>query len=166
MGGIPVWDLMALLLLLLSLLLGAWRGIVFELAALAGWVVAFVLARWAAPLAADWLARWIQLDEHMQHGLGFAAVFVLMALLMSALASALRSGIKAVGARSADRVLGAAFGVLRGGLLLLALALALALLQLNQAPWWTESRSGPWLEKGLGLLQLLWPLPLAWWPVA
>lgn len=158
----PVWDVLALGVLAASLLLGAWRGIVFELAALAGWLAAFLLARWASPYAAQALGVWTDMAMEWRQGLGFALVFVLAALGMSALASALRQAVKAAGARPADRVLGAAFGLLRGGVLLMVLTVALSLLQLNQAPWWRESRSGPWLEMGVGQLQVLWPLPVAW----
>lgn len=40
------WGLLAVLAL--SMLLGAWRGLVFEVLSLAGWVLAFVVARWFA----------------------------------------------------------------------------------------------------------------------
>jgi membrane protein required for colicin V production len=32
-----------------SLLLGAWRGLVYELMSMLGWIAAFVLAQWWAP---------------------------------------------------------------------------------------------------------------------
>ena len=35
--------------LLLSLLVGAWRGLVVEVLSLANWAVAFVAAQWFAP---------------------------------------------------------------------------------------------------------------------
>lgn len=41
------WFLLAVLGA--SLLLGAWRGLVFELMSMLGWVAAFVLAQWWAP---------------------------------------------------------------------------------------------------------------------
>ena len=41
------WILLAVLLA--SLLLGAWRGLVYELMSMLGWIAAFVLAQWWAP---------------------------------------------------------------------------------------------------------------------
>ena len=35
--------------LLLSMVVGAWRGLVYEVLSLAGWVAAFLLAQWLAP---------------------------------------------------------------------------------------------------------------------
>ena len=41
------WFLLAVLGA--SLLLGAWRGLVYELMSMLGWIAAFVLAQWWAP---------------------------------------------------------------------------------------------------------------------
>ena len=46
-------DLILLLLLLASVLLGLWRGLVYELLSIAGWVVAFLLAQTFAAWAAE-----------------------------------------------------------------------------------------------------------------
>ena len=45
-------------ILLLSLLVGIWRGLVHELMSLAGWVAAFVVAQWLAEGVAGWLPVW------------------------------------------------------------------------------------------------------------
>ena len=47
--GIAWVDIALVALLLLSMLLGMIRGLVFEVLALAGWVVAFLAAQWMAP---------------------------------------------------------------------------------------------------------------------
>lgn len=45
-------------ILLISLLVGVWRGLVVELMSLAGWVASFVLAQWLAGDVAQWLPVW------------------------------------------------------------------------------------------------------------
>ena len=40
------WTFLAVLLV--SMLIGAWRGLVYELLSLAAWVVAFFAAQWGA----------------------------------------------------------------------------------------------------------------------
>ena len=45
-------DWIFVALLLASMLMGAWRGLVYEFLSLAGWVVAFVVAQWFAQDAA------------------------------------------------------------------------------------------------------------------
>ena len=62
--------------------------------------------------------------------------------------------IEAVGLRPVDRTLGALFGVLRGGLLLLVLALVIQYTPLHKALWWQDSVLAPWLTEALG-----WVLP-------
>ena len=48
-------DWLALFVVVASLLLGLWRGLLYEVLALAGWVIAFLAARWAAPVVGGWL---------------------------------------------------------------------------------------------------------------
>ena len=136
-----------------SMLLGAWRGLVYEVLSLMGWVVAFVVARtWAQEVAV-----WLPLDGwDMQ--LRYAAGFVLLlvgAMFAWGLVSWLsKQLIEAVGLRPVDRSLGALFGLLRGGLLLLVLALVIQYTPLHTALWCQESGLDPWLTQALG-----WVLP-------
>ena len=51
----PTLDWIFLAVLLLSMVIGAWRGLVFEVLSLLTWAAAFVLAQWFAPAAAQWL---------------------------------------------------------------------------------------------------------------
>ena len=48
-------DWVFLAVLLVSLALGAWRGLVYEVLSVLGWIAAFVVAQWLAPDAAAWL---------------------------------------------------------------------------------------------------------------
>ena len=45
------WILLALLAA--SMVLGAWRGLVYEVLSVLGWIAAFLLAQWFAPDVAD-----------------------------------------------------------------------------------------------------------------
>ena len=68
--------------LLLSLVLGAWRGLVQELMSLGSWVLAFVLARWLAVDVAQWLPWWREAAVQARYALAFVLVFVLGLLLV------------------------------------------------------------------------------------
>ena len=48
--------------------------------------------------------------------------------------------IEAVGLRPVDRTLGAAFGLVRGAVLLLAVAVVVNMSPARRAAWWTESK--------------------------
>lgn len=136
-----------------SMLLGAWRGLVYEVLSLMGWVVAFVVARTWAQEVAVWLPLdgW---DMQLRYAAGF--VFLLVGAMFAwGLVSWLsKQLIEAVGLRPVDRSLGALFGLLRGGLLLLVLALVIQYTPLHTALWWQESGLAPWLTQALG-----WVLP-------
>ncbi|ROR22763.1 membrane protein required for colicin V production [Comamonas sp. BIGb0124] len=145
-------DWIALAVVVASSLVGAWRGLIFEVLSLAGWVLAFVAAYWwATDLAAllpmgDSSAAW-------RLAAAFVLIFLGVVFVVSLLASLLRKLFTAIGLRPLDRALGAVFGVARAGLLLLALAVAVRLLGLGQEDWWQSARSAAWLEQALVQLE-------------
>jgi membrane protein required for colicin V production len=132
-------DWIFLAVLALSLVLGAWRGLVYEVLSVLGWIAAFVLAQWWAPEAALWLPMG-QAGETLRYAAGFLVVFVAAAFAAGLLAWGVKKLVTAVGLRPVDRTLGAAFGLVRGGLLLLALAVVVNMTPLHAGQWWTESK--------------------------
>lgn len=124
--------------LLLSVLLGAWRGLVFEVLSLLSWVAAFVLAQWLALDVADYLPM-SGSSEMLRYGAGFLLVFIAVVMLGGLFAALLKKLMATVGLRPVDRVLGAAFGALRGVLLLLLGTVLAAMTQFKTSPSWHES---------------------------
>jgi len=136
--GLPVLDWVFLGVLAASLLLGAWRGLVYEVLSVVGWVAAFVLAQWWAPDAAARLPLG-GTGEALRYAAGFAAVFVGVVFAAGLLAWLIKKGVEAVGLRPIDRTLGAAFGLVRGAVLLLAVAVVINMTPLKAGEWWKES---------------------------
>lgn len=153
-------DWICLCIVLASLLLGAWRGLLYEALSVAGWVAAYFAARWAAPLVGHALPMGDALDG-LRVAAGFTLVFVGVAFLGGMLAWAARGAARALGMRPVDRVFGAVFGAVRGLLLVLVLALAARMTALRDAPWWHDSISGPWALLAIGHLQPWLPPALA-----
>ena len=151
------WVLLAVLLG--SLLLGAWRGLVFEVLSLAGWALAFLAARAGAPLLADVLPMGAS-PAPLRHGAAFVLVFIGTAFGVGLLAALLRKLLSSAGLRPVDRVLGAAFGALRAALLLLVAALAVQWLGLRQPLGWDEARGARWLDAGVAALRPWLPAAL------
>ena len=147
-------DWICAAVLLASLLLGAWRGLVFELLSITGWVIAFLAARWSATVVGDWLPMG-ESPEPLRYAAGFVLVFIAVAFLCGMLASLARHAAKALGVRPVDRVFGAVFGVLRGVLVLVVLAALVLMTPMRDEPWWRGSLSAGWLE-----MTLLWLHPL------
>jgi membrane protein required for colicin V production len=143
--------------LLLSLLVGAWRGLVHELMSLAGWIAALVLAQWLAQDVAVWLPVWREAAAQVRYALAFVLVFVFSVFAASLLSWLLRKVVDSAGLRPADRALGAIFGCLRGVVLLMALAVVVQLLGMHKAPWWQDSMLTPVLDVLLAGIKPLLP---------
>ncbi len=144
------WVLMAVLVA--SLLLGAWRGLVYEVLSAAGWVAAFVLAYWWAPALAGHMPM-SGASEPVRHAAAFVLLFVGGAFVAGMLAWLARKLVHAIGLRPVDRTLGAAFGVLRGVVLLLALAVVMDMTPLKSSPWWQASAGSQVLSGALKSLK-------------
>lgn len=145
--------------LLVSTVLGFWRGLVHEMLSLAGWLAAFFLAQWLAPALAAYMP--LQgMAAPVQYAAGFVLVFVAVILLAGLLSWGLSGLMGAVGLRPADRSLGGLFGLARGLVVLLVLAVLVQLAGFAQQDWWQQSTLVPWLQL---LLQGLRPvLPSQW----
>ena len=137
----PVLDWIFVAVLVVSLLVGAWRGLVYELFSLANWIAAFVLAQWFAPDVAHYLPL-SGATEVVRYAAGFVLVFVAALFAGGMVAFMVRKLVAAVGLRPVDRVLGSAFGLLRGGVLLLALTVVAGMTPVVKSLWWQEA-SGP-----------------------
>lgn len=136
----------------LSLLVGAWRGLVYELLSVLGWVASFFVAQWLAPA----VALRLPLDawgDSARYAAAFALVFVLAVFAAGLLSALLRKLVAVVGLRPVDRLLGAAFGLVRGLVLLLALTVVVEMTQIKTAPWWQEAAVTPWLSATLSGLK-------------
>ena len=132
-------DWVFLAVLLASLALGAWRGLVYEVLSVLGWIAAFVLAQWLAPDAAALLPMG-SAGEALRYAAGFVLVFIGTAFAAGWLAWLVKKLVEAVGLRPVDRTLGAAFGLVRGAVLLLAAATVIHMTPLRGGQWWTESK--------------------------
>ncbi|MDY0105778.1 MAG: CvpA family protein [Giesbergeria sp.] len=152
-------DWIFVAVLLASMLMGAWRGLIYEVLSLAGWVVAFLVAQWFAADAAAWLPL-EGAQETVRYAAGFILVFVVALFACGFLAWLGKKLVEAVGLRPVDRTLGAAFGVLRGLVVLLVMVVMAGLTPLHQAEWWQESRGAALLSDVLQALKPALPQEL------
>ena len=121
-----------------SVLLGLWRGLVYEVLSVLNWLAAFVLAQWLAPRAGA-LMPFSGAGGSLQYAAGFLAVFIGALFVGGLLAWLTKKLIEAVGLRPVDRALGGIFGLVRGAVAVLALAVVVHLTGLKSGGWWTES---------------------------
>jgi membrane protein required for colicin V production len=131
-------DWILLSALLGSLLLGAWRGLIYEAVSVASWIAAFFLAQWGAARAGDLLPM-ATASAGLRHVAGFAVVFVAVLFAGGFVAWLLKQLAERIGLRPMDRTLGAAFGLLRGLLILLAATMLVQATPLKLQEWWADS---------------------------
>jgi membrane protein required for colicin V production len=148
------WVLLAVLAI--SVCVGLWRGLVFEVLSLVGWVVAFIAAQAFAPLIATYVPIGVR-GSALNHGVAFFATFVLALVLWALSSRLIRLLIHATPLQPVDRVLGGVFGLARGAVLLLAVATVVMLSPAQRSQAWQQSRGAAWLATALQGLKPLLP---------
>jgi len=160
LGSIGWIDWTLLAVLAVSVLVGLMRGFVFEVLSLFGWIVAWFTAQW---FAAD-LAPHLPLGKPgsaLNHAAAFAVCFIAALVVWGLLARLIRMLVQATPLSLADRTLGAGFGLLRGGVLLLAVATVVALTPAAKSQGWRDSRGAMWLNTALHGLKPVLPEQVA-----
>lgn len=153
-------DYLILGVVILSMLIGAFRGFFPEVLSLLGWIVGLWIA-WqygdalqpalaehlGSPVLALWIARF--------------ALFAGVVLVAGLLTEVVSLAIERTGLSGANRALGLAFGLARGLVVVGALTLFAHLIELSQEPWWAESKLVPYAERIAAGLESLLPDVLA-----
>ena len=143
---LPALDWLALGVLAIAMVMGAWRGLLYGVISILGWVAAFLAAGHLGRLAGMALPLG---DERLRTIAGAALIFVLVLFASGATAHLVRRLAAAVGMRPVDRILGAAFGALQALLLGLIVVIMLGSTPVAALPAWKESHS-------VRLLQQVW----------
>ncbi len=152
-------DLALLAVLCLSVLVGLWRGFVFEIVSLLGWLVAFVMANLLGPLIADNLPFGDPASP-ARLWIAYGLVFVLVLVACSLLARMLRALISATPLSVIDRLMGGVFGVVRGALVLVVVGTLVTLSPFARSSPWQNSHGALWLGMALEGLKPVLPQSL------
>jgi membrane protein required for colicin V production len=134
-------DWIVLAVLGASVLLGLWRGLVYEVLSVLSWIAAFVLAQWLAASVGERLP-FGDSGSALRYAAGFVLVFIGALFAGGLLAWVTKKLIEAVGLRPFDRALGGVFGLVRGTVIVLALAVVIHLTGWRTSDWWMESVAG------------------------
>jgi membrane protein required for colicin V production len=151
-------DIALLAVFGLSVLIGLWRGFVFEIVSLLGWLVAFVIANSAGPV----LAEVVPFGGEPRVKLWIAYIFVFVAILVTCtlLARMLRALIAATPLSFVDHLLGGVFGVVRGALICVVVATLVMLSPYASSTTWKKSHGALWLGMALEGLKPVLPQSL------
>jgi membrane protein required for colicin V production len=139
-------DIAILAIIALSVLIGAVRGFLGEVFALAVWAAAFTAAFLFGPEVASWFGEAIDLPS-ARIALAYAGVFIAVLVVGGVLAFLLRRLVHGTGLSGTDRMLGLVFGLGRGAALVVALVLLLGFTPFPRDPWWRQSQLLPTFER-------------------
>jgi membrane protein required for colicin V production len=141
-----VFDLIAILVVAISVGFSIWRGLVHEVMALLTWIAAFWLARLFAAVVAGWLpVSWSH--QGLRIVIGFVAVMLVSVLVLSLVSMLIVRLVKVAGLTASDRMLGAIFGLLRGLLIVVILVLLGGMTSEPREPYWRHALFSRPLEK-------------------
>jgi membrane protein required for colicin V production len=122
MAGID-WLIVAVIAL--SVLVAAAQGFFFEVFSLAGAVFGYILAAWEYSRLAPWFEPYVK-SPAAANAAGFITIFISVMILASIAGKVTRWMMQEVGLRWVDRLLGGAFGLVRGVVLVTVAIMALA----------------------------------------
>ena len=132
-------DLFLLGLILMSTLVGIWRGLVKEIMSLVIWIGAIWLAWRFSPELAPALTEWLG-QPTLRLALAFAMIFLGTVIAGSLVVYLIGKLVDASGLTGTDRLLGAVFGTARGLVLVAALIIMVGLTSAREADWYQTSR--------------------------
>ncbi len=135
-------DYVILAIIGISVLLAASQGFFYEAISLAGLVVGYLLAAWEFHVVADWFAPYVK-SQWIADIIGFILILLAVMILAGVIARVVRWMLKEAGLRWFDRILGGAFGLVRG--CLTAAIVLLGFTTFNpQSTWLEGSRLAPY----------------------
>jgi len=139
-------DVVILGLCIVSAGIGLWRGFVKEALSLLTLLAAIWLAWRFAALVEPALGKWAG-DAEVRTWVARVVVFVLVLIAGGLVAWFARTLIRHTGLSGVDRLLGAAFGLIRGLLVVGLGVIVLEFLALDQDAWWQNARLRPYAEQ-------------------
>jgi len=159
---VTVFDLIVLLIVGVSSLLGLLRGLLKELLSLVAYVLAFLAALWWGADVAVQFEPWID-HALIRMGAAYGLVFLAALLVVGLVNLAAGLLVQKTGLTPADRGLGLLFGLLRG---LLVVFVAVALIghtELTREPWWQDAALSKPAVTGVQVIKSRMPPALAAW---
>jgi membrane protein required for colicin V production len=149
-------DVLILLVLVGSTLIGLLRGFVREAASLVFWVIAIWAAWKFGPVVEPHLGGLLA-EPAVSPWVGRLVILVLVLLIGWLIGMLLSYFTRSMGLGPLDRVIGLMFGIVRGVVLVGLLIIAAELLHLNREDWWNRSKlipygetAGDWLRAMVG----------------
>lgn len=138
-------DVLILVVLLGSTVIGALRGFVREAVSVVFWILAVWGAWQFGPVIVPHLGGLLA-DPSIAPWVGRLVILVLILLLGWVVGMLLSYFTRSIGLGPLDRVIGVLFGIVRGMVLVGLMIIGGELLHMNQEEWWNRSKLVPYGE--------------------
>ncbi len=142
------WDWFIITVALISTGLGVWRGMIRTVFGLAAWILGIV----GAPLIGMIIGQQFGITGLPMWVL-YIVAFLLTFIVVRLTGALFLKGARSVGLAGVDRMLGAALGVARAGLVILVAAVIAHRLGFSQAASWQSAAARPLLETMIEVAQ-------------
>ncbi len=131
-------DIGFVVVILISLVIGVARGFVRSVLSVVSWIV----SAWLTWQTADYVSVYLEplgVGAGLQRPVAYVGVFFLSLLIASVLSAFAANSLVAPPLVRVDRTLGAAFGIVRGLLIVLFLVIVGSITVYVDEPWWRDS---------------------------
>ena len=135
-------DIVILIITALSSLFGLWRGLIKEILSLLTWIAALLVARVYAESLAGLMSAMIENDD-IRYVTAFALLFVAVMMAGIFLNSLISKFLTSTGLKLTDRLLGAAFGLVRGVIIVLLILFIIDMF-VSETEWQQQSQLVPY----------------------
>lgn len=132
-------DLAIAAAVLLSVLIGLWRGLVVEVMSLVVWAVAIVAARMLGEPVGELFSRVVELPS-ARIFVGYVLVFIVSMVVGGIVVWLLRKAVESSGLSGTDRMFGMLFGLVRGVVVVSLAVLMAGFTPLPRDTWWQQSQ--------------------------
>ncbi len=146
--SIGILDIVFIIILAISTLVGMFRGAVREVLSLVGLAVSIYLAfKFADTLSNNYISQFFEQQPRISYIIAFVIIIVASIFAIALINLLLSQLLKVSGLSFVDRFLGLVFGVLRGGLFCAILTMIINFIPgATQADWWKKSSLAPFFQ--------------------
>jgi len=141
----PIIDILIAIAVLISVVVGIIRGFVKEAISIAALLIAIWAALYFGPAVGNVSQSWLS-SEGLQMWFGRILVFAIVLSIGGLLGWGISKLVRLSVLSGMDRLLGAAFGVLRGVILLAVFIIGGQFAGFDNDEWWSNSRLIPHFE--------------------
>jgi membrane protein required for colicin V production len=140
-----VLDYAFLATIVISIGLGWWRGFVYELISLIGWIAAYFVARLFVGDVTEYVPDLVT-SSVARTSVAYSSLFMVTLIASAIVAWVMSKLVKVAGMGLMDGFMGSLFGLLRGMLLVLLLVLLAGFTNLPKKQFWREAWSSKPLQ--------------------